>query len=85
MRAFRSLDSGGRRAIILRAFSEHGAMTDRVLCAVLGFSDMNAVRPRVTELVHAGQVIEERTVCDEVTGRRVRLCRLAPAQLELAV
>jgi hypothetical protein len=81
--AYQTLDVGRRQAIVRGAYAGHGAMTDRQLCAVLGFSDMNAVRPRITELVIAGQLIECGKVRDTETGRKVRVCRLAPKQLEM--
>ena len=81
--AYQSLDVGRRQAFVMQAYAERGAMTDRGVCSILGFSDMNAVRPRITELVIAGQLIECGKVRDAETNRKVRVCRLAPAQLEM--
>jgi hypothetical protein len=37
-----------------------------------GFSDMNSVRPRITELVEEGFLVEGPSVKDALTGRTVR-------------
>ena len=52
-------------------------MSDRDIMMDLGFSDPNAVRPRVTELIKRG-IVEECLHSAEcaITGRRVRLVRL---------
>lgn len=47
--------------------------TDREIMKGLGFSDMNSVRPRITELIKDGVLAEEGSVEDETTGKWVRL------------
>lgn len=49
--------------------------TDRQVMQALGFTDMNACRPRVSELIEQFWVIETGTVQCEVTGRKVRVCK----------
>lgn len=74
----------GRRAMVWKALRLNRPMTDREVMQHLGFSDMNTVRPRVTELIERG-LLEERGVktCD-VTGMKVRVVgvpnALPPAQ-----
>ena len=53
------------------------AWTDRDMLRVLGYSDMTAVRPRITELLSMGLLIEVDAVRDPVTGKTVRRCRAA--------
>jgi hypothetical protein len=59
-------------AILLLLRSRNTPMTDREIVRSLGFSDMNAVRPRVTELVTKGYVREVGSVRCEITGKTVR-------------
>ena len=74
-----------RATAVLQVYRRHGAMTDRQVLGVLGYSDMNSVRPRVTELLAAGMVHECGTTTDQVTGKTVRLVQATPKaeQLEL--
>lgn len=68
-----------RRTVeILGALSQVGRATDRQVCEHLGFTDMNAVRPRLTELVKSGVVEEVGRVLDPTTDRHVRLLRIIP-------
>lgn len=71
----------GRRAQTIRDwFAAHGAGTDRDVMRGLGFSEMNAVRPRCTELVDLGVLVEVGSrVCRE-TGKRVRVLDLSMAE-----
>jgi len=71
---------------VLRASSS--SLTDREVMVRCGFSDPNAVRPRITELVSAEIVVEVGSVACPVTGKTVRLVKLAkprPAQLDFDV
>lgn len=54
-----------------------GLFTDRQMCRRLGFSDMNSVRPRITELLNVGLLVAHDSIDDEVTGKSVRRCRQA--------
>ena len=60
----------------LRALRE---ATDREVMQFLGYSDMNAVRPRITELINLAGILEE---CgskeDIVTGKMVRIVKIKP-------
>jgi hypothetical protein len=39
----------------------------------LGYGDMNSVRPRITELVDYGAMVEVGDTVDALTGKTVRL------------
>ena len=62
----------------LRAISKG---TDRDIKDFLGVSDMNSVRPRITELIDEAGLIEE---CgfktDDITGKKVRIVRIIPEE-----
>lgn len=60
-------------------------LTDREVMIACGFSDPNAVRPRITELVDAEIVLEVDAVTCPVTRKTVRRVKLATreAQSEL--
>jgi hypothetical protein len=69
-----------RESLILESaknWPENGAFTDREMMQYLGFTEPNAVRPRITEMVERGILVEAGSVIDSVTGKRVRTCRLA--------
>lgn len=73
--SWRSLDRTGRAQAILAVY--RGSMvplTDRECAERLGFTDLNAVRPRITELIHAGEMAEIGNVKDHITGKTVRCC-----------
>ena len=77
-------DQFGKRtqAIIGVLRNARGPLTDREVMTALRFSDPNAVRPRLTELVDAGLAIQ---VCDvrcPVTGKTVRLVKLATRETQ---
>jgi predicted ArsR family transcriptional regulator len=54
-----------------------GEMTAREVANALGYLDMNAVRPRITELCKEGYLVEAGIRIDPVTGRRVTCWRRA--------
>lgn len=63
-----------RAAAVLAVYRRTvGSLTDRAVKDALGFADMNAVRPRITELIDAGLLQECGRVKDEVTGKSVRV------------
>lgn len=69
---------GGRCQLILDCLRKNSrGMSDRDIMMDLSFTDPNAVRPRVTELIKRGMVEEclNSAQC-AITGRRVRLVRL---------
>ena len=71
-----------RKQLILYVVGE-GEYTAREIALRLGFRDMNAVRPRITELVKSGKLIEAYATKDARTGRKVTVYAKAPAQLQL--
>lgn len=73
-----------RRAMLILAWIDlNGQHTDREVMRGMGFSDMNSVRPRITELVDAGQLVEVRDVRCPVTRKTVRVVGRPPKQMEL--
>lgn len=66
---------GKRAQLILQVLEQASApLTDRQVAGMLGFTDMNAVRPRISECIKAGYLREcKETTIDELTGKRVRL------------
>ncbi len=57
--------------------------TDRMVMKALSFRDPNAARPRISELIKAGQLEECGSTIDADTGKRVRLVRLRQGQQRL--
>lgn len=57
---------------IYRHIAEFGPKTDRQIKEALGYPDMNMVRPRVTELIRTGRLIEIDYVIDRITKKTVR-------------
>ena len=77
--------SGGlsdRAARILGVVRHRGLCTDRQIKDALGFDDMNAVRPRITELIKANYLEEFDSISDPVTGRKARRVRLKVAPVD---
>jgi len=67
-----------RQREILGAFAQRVTLTDRECLAALGYADMNAVRPRITELIDQGVLREIGGTSCPVTKKRVRVCEIAP-------
>lgn len=65
-----------RYALILDYLRRHGSSTSREIAYGLGFSDLNAVKPRLTELKENGRVRVTGTKLDIVTERRVSVWEL---------
>ena len=66
----------GRKALIYELLSEtNTAMTDREVMLKLGYSDPNAVRPRITELIKRGFLEESGVIICASTKKRVRMVR----------
>ena len=61
-----------RAADVLWFIREHGACTDREVMNGLGFSEPNAVRPRITELLEAGLLVDVGNTRCHFTGKTVR-------------
>lgn len=83
--AYRSeADRLSKRAwLVLAYLSNHGPLTDRQVMEGMGFKEPNAVRPRITELVGAGKLLEVRSTRCPVTGKTVRVVGIPPRQMEL--
>ncbi len=62
-----------RELAILGALRRLKCATDRGVMLALGFTDMNSVRPRITELIKDGVLAEDGSVEDATTGKWVRL------------
>jgi DNA-binding Lrp family transcriptional regulator len=71
-----------RAQMILGALAELGRATDRQVCERLGFADMNACRPRISELIAAGVIEECGDILDPLTKRPVRVVRIVSKQTE---
>ena len=69
-----------RQEQVIAHVSQFGPVTDREIVEGLRFGDMNAVRPRVTELVADGVLIEYDHVIDPATNRTVRRTAIAVGQ-----
>ena len=65
-----------RAAAVLAIVGRYGPMTDREIVDRLGYRDMNACRPRVTELLQAGLIVEHDAIRCAVTGKTVRRVRV---------
>ena len=72
--AWADLDVSCRKGMILDVIGDR-PMTDREIKEELFLQDMNCVRPRITELVKDGLLLEVGSKKDKVTGRTVRVCR----------
>lgn len=70
------MDKVTRASTIVTAYVAHGELTDRQACRLVGSRDMNYVRPRITELVRDGILVQIRTERDNITGKKVRVCRI---------
>lgn len=74
-----------RAQAIYEHILEHGPRTDREVAREMGFGEnLNAVRPRLTELIDAHRLMEVGNVRCPVTGktvRRVDISRPRRAQL----
>ena len=62
---------------ILDWIETHPRVTDRDVMVGLGYTDMNAVRPRITELVDAGRLVEVAEKPCAVTRKTVRIVDLS--------
>lgn len=85
LEAFRASQSSilTRSQLIVQWMTGRGPVTDRQVMTALGFSDPNKVRPRITELVDAGDLVECGKIVED--GRNVRLVKIAPRQMGLAL
>lgn len=66
-----------RYSEILEIVRRLGQGTDREILQASEYRDMNAVRPRITELIESGWLEEFDNVQDKTTGKPVRVVRIA--------
>lgn len=67
-----------RRALAILDWVElHGKATDRDVMQGMGFTDMNCVRPRITEAVDLGALVEVGEKRCPVTRKSVRIVDLS--------
>lgn len=64
--------SGRRREIYLTLKNYSRKATDREIKELMGLGDMNAVRPRITELIKSGYVEEVGSTKCPITNKTVR-------------
>lgn len=72
--SFEKTDRATRRSIILAALGDE-ELTAREILKRIGFSDMNFVRPRLTELMQSGRVEAAGKKWDKITERNVTVFR----------
>lgn len=61
-----------RAQAILDWITVHGPHTDREVMRGMGFTDMNSVRPRITELIEMAKLMQVGDVRCPVTNKLVR-------------
>lgn len=85
LQAFRgeALKLSARAGAVLEWVVEHGPHTDREVMKGMGFTDMNSVRPRITELVDTGLLSQVGSKECPVTGKRVRVVGVPDPQRAL--
>ena len=62
--------------------SRYHSLTDRAVMNILGYTDLNMVRPRITELIADGTLKEVDRVKDEVTKRWVRTVTIITREMQ---
>lgn len=83
--AYRSEESKlSRRAqLVLEYITDTGPQTDRQVMRGMGFSEPNSVRPRITELIELGKLMEVGDVKCPETGKTVRRVDIRRARQEV--
>ena len=84
--SYHSLEGLNKRCrMVVSALSDLGVATDRRIKEHLNLPDMNNVRPRVTELLKLGHLVECGDEICNVTNKTVRKVRLSTPtnQMEL--
>ena len=79
LESFLKTDRQTRQQQLLDAWPD-GPTTAREIGKKLGYSDLNAVKPRITELVQKGKLVEAGQKYDQATDRNVTCWRLANAK-----
>lgn len=67
----RMVDRLTRPKLILQTYARYGPMTSRECANILGYHDLNAVKPRITELCKHGMMRAVEEVDDVSTHRKV--------------
>jgi hypothetical protein len=70
----------GRKKDVYEALLRLRHATDRHVMRYLEFTDPNAVRPRITELIGEGWVAEIGMAKDSITGKHVRVLKALTAK-----
>ena len=77
------------RAILITLQHSREPMTDRQIMEALELTDPNGVRPRITEAIQQGLLVECGAARDRISGKTVRLVAIAAdprfAQQEMAL
>lgn len=71
-----STPTAERKQMILRALGDK-QMTARMIAYSLGFKDLNAVKPRLTELKNEGRIVVVGKAYDKLTERNVAVFQRA--------
>lgn len=74
LKSWREINMSRRMKTVMQAFVYNGCLTDRQARDVLGFDDMNSVRPAITRLCDMGLLIERGQIRCQTTGKTVRVC-----------
>lgn len=64
---------------------KHGPHTDREVMRGMGFTDMNSVRPRITELLDLKKLMEVGNVICPVTNKNVRRVDVRAARKQVSL
>jgi hypothetical protein len=83
--AFDDLDVKTRREIVRKVYEQRypSELTDREVMTILGFTDPNRVRPRITELKQQNKIVEVRKIYDPETRSSVRKCKAKVIEKQL--
>ena len=68
----RSRSRAKRAQEVLKYIKKNGRLTDRMVATGMNYSDLNCVRPRISELIKARLVIECDPIKDKITNVTVR-------------
>jgi hypothetical protein len=72
-----------RATAVLEWVGRFGVATDRQVMQGMGFTDMNSVRPRITELLERGKLTQVGEVRCPITGKTVRKVGIPRGQRSL--
>lgn len=76
LKSYIATPTAQRKQMILTAMGDK-QMTARMIAYALGFRDLNAVKPRLTELKNEGRVIVVGKAYDKLTKRNVAVFKRA--------